>query len=339
MPAILLWKMFLDYDRQKLPINKIIKTNLLTILILSIIVLLELYYIINFTGTHSLGYAGIETEKFPIIKFTRDSIYTIRHNIFFIVFLMGLLVYAISLWINNKNIKKLFINLLQEFSAIFIIFLLIVIPQMLLYYKSGMIERYLLPAMLGYAMIVSYIIHKIKHIFLWRVIIILFVIVIIFFEFLSVVSAAKQFTKEGKITNTLLNNVAVNTTPTSKILIVIDPINQYEYAYSIKTYLNLMLNLNQINFYMAKNDSIKNMFNDDRFNKSLFDSFNNSFNNIIVHDINKDFDIIIIFPNLLSRIQCNRNDYFEKHIDKFVILKHIRNGQFSSSQKSKSGNH
>lgn len=134
-----------------------VKYHIGTCSLLVLIMIAEVYVIITITGTNSIGYAGINpsTKLTEYIQGFKTTAIAGRYMGLAMCLLFGMLLYHTIVIEKAYLDKKRIINIMVEFCFI----LLCIIPQLLLYAKSGMFERYFIPFSFGCAYFVIFV-HK-----------------------------------------------------------------------------------------------------------------------------------------------------------------------------------
>lgn len=298
-------------------IFSIIRSNIALISVLLLILLIEAYMIVYVVGTNKIGYAGID-NSFNIINFFNYVYKFLIQNPYIYLMLIGM----IFLLFQNITSNKFDFNKLIPYLFNIVILIAIIMPQFLLYNKSGIFERYLLPLNLGFSLFVIYLLKNIyennsiawisKQIYtiatLW-----------VIFSFLKneAIPNAKLFAKEGELTNKLFTSIIEQTTPNDSILIVLNGNENFEWGHSINQYLTHVANRKNINFY-----KVDSPINNDA-EKNLDIQFSNTFGNILVKEINNSFSSIAILPfstNNNIKNQLDRNTEYQRiDIDYFSI--------------------
>ncbi|MBK7446114.1 MAG: hypothetical protein IPJ45_08835 [Ignavibacteria bacterium] len=176
--------------------------------------------------------------------FIREFIYNIRQSTFFLTILFG--IFIISDYIISKKQfhfnKEFFKKILYEFLNITVLFLLIIIPQYLLYYKSGMRDRYLLPYFLGFSFFLIYLLKRIfeskdkpvliKYLFLSMI------VVLLFFQIKNdTLPYMKIYADDSRSSCKMLDSVIANTQKETIVTAVIDPVQNFEQGKSFMIYL------------------------------------------------------------------------------------------------------
>lgn len=148
----------------------------------------------------------------------------------FILILLGALLY---LSVYEKQI--LFKNLANPF----ILWILIVIPQLMIYAKSNIYERYLLPALIGYAFWIAFnlqLIGKYRR-FLARLLSSAFIVSIIVSFFSVNYPQFQTYASQRIAISQLLTLVAEKTQKDDSILVVINPRSFFEFGLSLRKFL------------------------------------------------------------------------------------------------------
>lgn len=130
------------------------------------------------------------------------------------------------------------------------LFLLIAVPQSVLYAKSGISQRYLVPGIVAYSFLLIWLHHVLqsKQKNLSRLILLL-IAVSLSLKLHSAWKAAHVFAMEGKSTNQLMETLITHTAPKDTLLLVTHPFVYSEWNFSIKKYLNYAADRD--NLYLA----------------------------------------------------------------------------------------
>ena len=312
VPAIVLWKLWLNVDIKGISWKESLKGDRSLMFVSLFIVSTELLLIKLHVNTKGLGYAGV--EDIGLISFFRACLALFNFGY------LGPIIAAIfiSILLNDcrsirQGMKRLILPLML-FGAI-------ILPQIVLYAKSGIFERYFLPAILGNVFLLVYLLKNLpgfntdrkiswfKLVWFWLPGIVLlattlafalfdefgqallskisaltgksvtqhwlqelrelfigislvgaallaipvllikgrrsFSFAIWFFLVLAILNSgkiawsnARAFAEEGFATNQALSYLLNNIDKESRILIAGDPAYNYEWAFSLKRYLN-----------------------------------------------------------------------------------------------------
>jgi hypothetical protein len=152
--------------------------------------------------------------------------------------------------------------LLEKLLGPLVIGLLVVVPQIVLYMKSGMIERYLLPGIMGYTFLMIVFLRSLressgekeKKYFgkSWPEVVVLLVLAVVFLQQLRVTRyTASAFAFNGKQLNAWFQSLEQHTGPQDLLLIVTQPQKYFEASVSLKAYLNIEMKREKVLFSPA----------------------------------------------------------------------------------------
>ncbi len=320
IPAMLFLYLWMYSKKNNYGLLKSFKDNIYLAGIPSVILIISLSYIIFFVGINKTGQTGVDNKIFSIM-FLREFVYQIRQSTFFLTILFGAFI-IIDYMISNSQIhfnKESFKKIVNEFANITVSFLLIIIPQYLLYYKSGMRDRYLLPYFLGFSFFLIYLLKRIddskdkpvsvKYLYLSMI------VVLLFFQIKNdTYPYLKVYADDSRATVKLLNSVISNTEKETIVTAVIDPVQNFEQGKSFMIYLRNFADKKNINFKLTRREYVTDSFSDSSFYKSseratrvyfkreLFDSVKNR----------EDIKCVVVFPKLESKFLNENKDWFNK---------------------------
>jgi hypothetical protein len=225
IPAMIFLKVWTEKNQLWSSLKETAGKNLLLIIPLAVL-LIELYIIISYIGT---SYSGLDSNLISSIK---------SYILTFIRFLrtyLNLVIAGLIVLIFNIN-KKRIVSKTGFFSIVF--FLLVLIPGVVLFARSGLVERYLLPTSFGLAFLAATYFKGIKEDVKGYKKILLILAIISFVPALVKTSAdAIRFSKEGHETKRLLASISENKEGEKSTLVIVDPVQDYESSVSLKTYL------------------------------------------------------------------------------------------------------
>lgn len=242
IPALLLFKVFNEANCKRITIKQSMKNNKL-LAFPAVIMIVELILIKYFVGTNKIGYAGIASSWTEFAKGVEGIIFGKNSLGYWFVVLLALIA------INALNIflKKITKEEIKNRLVAICFSLLIIIPQILIHAKSGMVERYLVPATFGFSFAFVVLVEgkmgRILKILSYSVI-----LVFITFSYSNAFKRAEIYAIEGRDANRFFRIVKANTKQNSSILLVIDPVKRFEATHSIRTYLDFY-GYKQLSFY------------------------------------------------------------------------------------------
>jgi hypothetical protein len=271
IPALIFWKIWLTRQKKqeqnqqdpgngkqaaKVTLMDAVKENLIPGILLLLICLLELVHVIKNVGTTKIVYAGY--EGFQIANFIKTGIHGFMAAQGWVILVLlvllclrrpgGLFSRKPPPWTPCKNFL-----LNQVFWAV-VLAGLIVVPQIVLYMKSGMMDRYLLPGVMGYTFLMVVLLRYIRETASKKVlpVIAALLLAVISLQQLRVTRyTAIGFAFEGKQINAWLQSIEENTHEQDKILIITHIHRHYEGSISLKMYLDEKSNRKNILFSPA----------------------------------------------------------------------------------------
>jgi hypothetical protein len=315
IPAYVLFFIMINWQvRPGNNILRIIITNIIPVAVFLFILLGLAYVIVFVVGTGGPGYGGHDSSV--SIGAYLTSIYSLlRKNEYTDLSIIGLffLLQNVKTWkINLTDIRE---KILPFFLA-FLIVMLIAVPQFVLYYSTGLWERYLIPLTLGLAFFVVFLSERVYistgiSTFTKRAFTTLIIITVLWFMKSEAIPKAKSFAVDGRSTNKFLTGIIENSKPDDPVLIVLNAPKNYEHAFSIDTYLRTggKSNLKYLNIEPHQGDD---------FDKGLTTRLTNAFDTLMVVDIDKHYKCIGVLPfpdneGIIDKISSDkfyeRNDY------------------------------
>ncbi|OCQ92452.1 hypothetical protein BCD67_07285 [Oscillatoriales cyanobacterium USR001] len=252
IPAIALIKVWMSRHLKSLSWQQSLKKNSLSISILGVFFIVEILLVKFYIGlTPEIGYAGVE-------GFSLSKTITATQNLSQAGYWWIILASFIGMRLTIKPpYSQSLPQILNVLYFPIILLLLVAVPQILLYAKSGIAQRYILPGILGYAFLIISLYNYLNKTYQFAAKLILFLIMIsLSFNLIVAWDAAHTFAREGISTNALLRTIEARNKVNDQILIVSNPHLSYEWSLSIKKYLNYVSNRNNLYFhsYVNKNN-------------------------------------------------------------------------------------
>lgn len=202
------------------------------------------------------------------------------------------------------------------------VLLAITIPQFILYYKSGLTERYLLPLNLGFSFFILFLVRRINdnpniHLYFKKSYVIIIALACVYCLRTQTLPNAISFTQEGKSTNAFLSSITSQTSENDSLLVVLNGFENYEWGHSIYSYLTLKSDRKNIFFLPAKQPL------EDDFERSLDADFSNKFSPLISIEITPDFACVAVMPfntNQKIKSRLSADTCYEKNeFDIFTV--------------------
>ncbi len=315
VPAYILLLLWLQQQKQPTKtIFELVKSNIILLLSLCIVVLVELYIIVFLVGTNKIGYAGTD-EHFSLFKLMKFIYYQLPENYlyFFLALFGGFLILQSVKNITFKSVLD--VKKIGPYVFNILILLAIIAPQYIVYTKSGLNERYLIPFVLGFTIFISFIFHQVEQnknitLFTKRAFALVIFFVILFYFKKETFPNAKGFALQGRMTQKFLSTIIDHTKENDSILVVMNPYANYEWSYSIEAYLKQIGNKKTILFY-----PVATPLTDD-FSKSINKQFFDEFKDKITPQLSDRFACIAIFP-------FSGNTVVKKEIDTTLSFRRI----------------
>ncbi|MCD4768767.1 MAG: hypothetical protein K8R35_01195 [Bacteroidales bacterium] len=301
VPGFILFKFVYEKVSLKISLIESLRRNVLSFIPLAIIII-EVYIILRYVGLDKTEYAGIDLH----IKDTMNGIINILlinlKEPYLLIFEWAIIIILLQkLIFNNPRFKQLILPLI--FS------ILIVTPNLILYAKSGMWERYFLPSSFGLAFLLISIIKEYGH---GLKLIKIIMLIIVLNEYIpitkSMILDAQSYASEGRMVNSLVSSTLGHHTDKSKALIAVDPVKHYEKSYALKVYFGIEENI-ELYGYAFEDESLNEEFRDSRI-KGWYDYFRNrTFDDLL----GKPDEIIFLDKKLIDKFfnicMLNQNKY------------------------------
>lgn len=289
MPAILLFKIWHEKTVFHITFRDSLYKNRLLAIPLAVM-LFNLAFIVFFVGTDKVGYAGVDSSIFTKI----NEVLGVFKNLRIYFMITGIFIAAFFIFLRKAELNSVFKKLLIPF----LIFILIVAPNIILYAKSGMDERYYLPATHGFALLLVFIAREIRFRKSWAALALIFIAFFCQrFQYREVVWRVEEFVSEGNDNNALFQAVLTNYSDNSTVLLAADPVASYEATHSVIYYLERVRRISFYGFPIAATSSWNDL---KEFSEYLRQGWLTWFKGKLYQDLKKTPDIIIIMNNDLS---------------------------------------
>lgn len=286
IPGMIFFKIWNDKIYNNSTLKESVFKNKLLLIPLSIM-FLELYFIKYYV---SIIYSGLDakfTDNIP--GFLSTGLHFVKDYLKLLV--VGFVLLTIS-WLISKRVRKFDI-------FPFVFFLLILTPNIILYAKSGLEERYLLPASFGLGFFVTTLISGINEKPDWFKKLGYGIVILSLWSYMiTSLNDALKFSREGLATKELLTAISGNNKDGAPVIVIVDPIESYEISVSLKTYLSYE---NQIDLYGYGIVKVENSSDD----QGYVDGWKSYFNGRL-------YDVLTSSPGLLIFLDNNIiNEFFD----------------------------
>ncbi len=289
IPAMLLLKILVYQQEQQSTYRKIVTDNILLVLPL-LCSLIFIYIIYAKIGTNKIGYAGVE-EGASIAALVPQIKTLLKNELYYywILLLTGVLftLFAVK---DDQELLQYF----KKLGGLLLFLIAFLAPLLVLYAKSGMSDRYMIPATIGIAYFFAELIKKTGSKFSWQSICLFLAAGWIFYiQSDKTVAAAKKFTLEGNNIKSLIQSIVTRAKPNSYIVLAFDPVASNEAAFSLKTYLESVYNIHLYGAFIERNS----VFSSPELSKVLLSNANLWFKDHFYKPENGKEPDIIVFIN------------------------------------------
>jgi len=309
IPAMIIFKIWNEKICFGSSLKELFYKNLILLVPLTVFAI-ELFIIKFYVGT---AYSGLDTKLLNnVISILSTSFGFVKTYLNLIIVVLFLLI--VSIYKKKHSIR---FNLIS-----FIFFLLIILPNIVLYEKSGLVERYLLPSTFGLGFLVATLIKGIKKDPIWFKKTALTLVLISFLPYMiSSWREANKFSIEGNCTQKLLSAISKNYVNGSEVMVIVDPVGLYEKSVSLKTYLFYEEKIDLFGFVILKDE------NNIDYQQSV-DGWKSYFNGRQYENMTSKPELLIFLDNQMvddffKKSQLLRNNYLQIEIGNspYALLK------------------
>jgi hypothetical protein len=242
VPAMIFFKIWNEKTYVWSSLKESVSKNIM-LLIPLIVIIIEIYFIRKYVG---ISYSGLDA------KFSDNILSIVSTTIRFAIRYLNLIIVGLILFISALIYKKRVVGV-NLFAFVF--FVMIVAPNIVLYSKTGMMERYLLPSSFGLGFLIASFIKGIEENQGSFKKLVLTLVLVSFLPYLvtSFIDAAK-FSKEGHATKRMFSAISSNHTSGSPVMVIVDPVDSYEISVSLKTYLKYEEKIDLFGYCIEKKD-------------------------------------------------------------------------------------
>ncbi len=243
LPAFAFFRVWFYSHKNKVSINQSILNNkYIVFFILSIFFLLIAY--IKLSGVTGPGYAGVDRETFSASKIFGLINFLIARTSLAFAIVINIIYFILCLKNNRWNAFN---------GGLYILTGLIVIPQLILYSKSGIGFHYLLPCVVGISFLTVYPIIEIKKLFSKYFSILTLLVLLIAFQ--NVVATYNHFIYVSNRLNNvqeMVRSISLCLQKESQLIIFGNPYVHYETLYGFKkAIIDHILKSNKDDFFLA----------------------------------------------------------------------------------------
>lgn len=350
LPAVALLNLWIYQHRSAKGLWDAIKSNAASLTALTATTLIDIYIILTIVGTNRIGYAGVERGGMSLRslyvtfkQFYRPEYSRILPWLACITALLiaGRVVHirrmndSMSRCISPQDTLKACIGRHRKrilyFSYFVLIEAAILLPQLILHAKSGVMTRYLIPGVLAFSVLISCILSLWKDLArrtsLRRAASLTGLLLVSYGLYVGAKPMylnAVAYTNEGAYTHEFLSEIVNNTSTDDAVLVVLEPADHFEWGYSLYHYLTDKEEYRNLVFYPITLDATL----DSEFGSGLANGFLGMFDSpVVLEDLENRSAVhtCAIFPGMEDEfLQRSRSwftaDDFERFAnDLFVV--------------------
>lgn len=259
--------------------------------ILLVIFFLEMMAI-KYIGTDNIGYAGVDSSFTHLIEGIKRILTTDLISYCYVIAIV--LIIAILSVIFDKKAKDFLLTYYKRWIFSFAFLLLIVVPNLVIYAKSGMSYRYLLPCTVGITLFILSSLQMVRDKFLYLIAtgVVIFPM-ITSFDLLK--SEIQKYNQVGVDIKQITTEIARTINSNSKVLIICDPALHFEQSFSLMNYIEI--ELKNTNVSLMRMDTESHF--DPNFYAKLIVDWGKMVNGKIYNPDTKSPDIVYVFPECI----------------------------------------
>lgn len=281
--------------------------------ILSTVFIVEGIFVVFVVGANKIGYAGGDSNSLNP-KRLLSVFYSLVTESNWQLLLLSILLYFVGLGIYYYINKQWPVKQMQLLTVVLVGFIIAVVPQLVLYAKSGIYERYLIPATLAFSFLIAFLVSqleklisgiRIRNILLCAILIC--GILVVYPRFKTMLVFAQEFAAEGRRINAALSDMRDNSTPSDTIIVVAEPVQNFEEGYSLKNYLAIEQHKSSLYF-----QTISLSEGDSKFEQGLKDGFISFLNATEISNLTDKASAkqVFVFGNVEQEFLASQ-DWFE----------------------------
>ena len=232
VPALLFLKLWLTKEKFSVSWARAMRRNGVELLVLGLGLGAQMALIVFVTGTLAGGYVGYEGLFWEKLTGAWIKLAQASHvEIWGALFLLAL--FSTAGIFKNRSIRR------QSLAGMFVFFVLLVAPQLVLFQKTGIRGHYVLPGVFGFWFVFFYTYFLIKDSLrpVQKLLLAALVGYLCWAQTAAAFESGVAFKNEGAIVSGLVQSVKNSTRPDDPILMVVDPGRHLEWSWAAKRYL------------------------------------------------------------------------------------------------------
>lgn len=310
-----------QFNHGRFSLIEVLRHNIRVILFLFLVFIIEAIIIVVI-GTNNMGYAGID-NSFVLTHFVYWVCINLIENQYVYLILVGLFLLLQNIVFSTISVKKDG-KKVTPFILHLGILILIVFPQYLMHFKSGLGGRYFIPINIGFAYTLIFVLDRVTKdssisLITKRLFLIIVLLVNCTWLVNKAVPLAKSHTKAGVSTKVFLSSISKNTQSTDSILIVVNSYENYELCSSLIKYLRIKEDNRNASILIQNEEIIETSFH-----RLLHRDFKKKFETVIVSDISYSYPCVIVAPSssnteIINKLNLNVN-YSINALGEFIVF-------------------
>lgn len=234
IPTLAALRVYLPYYFQKQSFRVTIQGSYKTLAVLTLILITQIVYVIFFLGTQATGYAGVDENSFQLSSLLTTS-WQLMDAGFIILTILAIIIYGIIIYFKKRSPS----TFVQELIPFLVILLVALIPQTVLYAKSGITAGfYLFPFITIGCLLLAKTLSLIEREYRSIAIVFITVLSIVLISRLpSVWTMYYRFAEDSRLMNELLTQIKICAKPDLPILVVANPKVRFEAVDSLQRVL------------------------------------------------------------------------------------------------------
>lgn len=269
IPAVLFLYLWLYSFKHNSSIVSSIKKNYVTVIfILSMMFVTALTLVMSVGIDSSARYSGIKSDLISAGTLIDFSQLLIKTHLF-LMLIPGIILFLLCLFKNKDLSEKKSESPIKIFYYSIVFMLLVIVPQYLVYSKTGFLGgRYYVPYLMGFAFMIIILLREMNVQNSWNksAKYIYIALIIIFLGFELKTSAAEPVTAYRIDCNNFTKVLkTVSQFPDDELLIVMDPVQNYAEVYSFRVYLDHFKSNKNLKYDFIKSGFLHPIYADTSF--------------------------------------------------------------------------
>lgn len=268
VPAFILLKYYFDCQINKKHFWRWITENkwvIFLLLVFTTTIVYILFFIQN-SGSEFVGEeSGLKALIIGVFSIFTSSLKS------YVILVFSIFIFIYFAYRNEKKWMSFLMRLILPLLFVF----LIICPNLILHFKTGIWNRYFVPTSIGIAFLVLFVLEEIKGELKWLYKFLLFVVSCFVLNlFVETYLMARNFTKEGWRNKEVL----ALATKHKSMLIVANPLLEYEWTVSLSLYLDTYTDVNYL-FYPVEYSNQKSNYGSLELRQELESNWKTRFKN------------------------------------------------------------